>query len=128
MSGSAFEVSLQAFELIVDRFAALLVHHPAEQQEHKFNQTLAAHVGFLSHASSPAQVFKAVFRLDVEALSGQADRRPSRRLPDRNDTLKIHPMPFFLRDTEEGLPTPSLSSMTSSLTTVRLHSSTFLLV
>ena len=47
MSGSAFE-------FIVDRFAALLVHHPAEQQEHKFNQTLAAHVGFLSHASSPA--------------------------------------------------------------------------
>ena len=121
MSGSAFE-------FIVDRFAALLVHHPAEQQEHKFNQTLAAHVGFLSHASSPAQVFIAVFRLDVEALPGQADRRPSWRLPDRNDTLKIHPTPFFLSDTDEGLPTPSLSSMTSSLTTVRLHSSTFLLV
>ena len=61
-----FELLLQVLEFVRDSFAALLVHEPAEQEEHDLDEAFAAHGGFLGHAGAAVQVFEAVLGLDVE--------------------------------------------------------------
>lgn len=101
LTGTAFELVLQALEFPADGFATLFIHHPAEQDEHDLDEAFASHCGFLGHARAAVQVFEAIFGLDVKALSGQADRRLGRRFPEGDDALKVHPTSSLVDDPAE---------------------------